>query len=264
MGSRGSNSDSGEAWTSRGWAWEWNTARVGALLEEVRQAVEALPERFDPRIPGAPQRVREVIRWMLDGGRDAADGLRRFELTVNARSRPIEKQWYRDALDAARDAVAATAVWEAWRESSGYNEVEETYYRKWVSQEPRPEPYTDAATRHRAFAKLAKRLDEIGDPTAPNWRPPWRSRLVALRHRLNVASSYVEPDKPRRRTVYVPLKDGELHQLIAEVYADRTARLPPIGLVDYGLQFPAGSRVQCEWRHIDGRTALVAVALAAD
>jgi hypothetical protein len=208
--------------------------------------------------------VGVVDRRLMDAGRDAADTLGRFELTVTGRSRPIEKKWYRDAVRDVRDWLAAMEVFEAWQQSSGYEQVAEEWHRVRVSGEPDPAPYAGVSTRRHLKRERRKTLASIGDPTAPGWRPSWRSRWAAYVRRLKAASGQAEPEKPKRRTVYVPVKGGDLRAVTVEVHADRTARLPEFGLDMHRWQFPPESRVQCEWRPVDDRTALVAVALAPD
>jgi hypothetical protein len=234
-----------------------------SLLDEVKQAVEALPPRFDGSGPHWSC-VAAADRLLLDAGRDMTDALRRFELTVTERSRPIEKEWYRDALTDARDWLAAMDAFETWQASSGFHDVAEAWHQAWVAEDPPPEQHAGAKARRRLLKKLRRRLASVGDPTAPGWHPPWRYRVRAAIERLNVAAGNVAPEKPKRRTVYVPLKGGDLRAVTAEVHADRTAQLPEFGLDMLRWQFPPKSRVQCEWRPVDDRTALVAVALAHD
>ena len=204
--------------------------------DEISAAVARLPERFETSDHETARLVGDMRRKVFDRGRNTNDDFRRFERLVGSRSRAIEKAWYRDAVFATRDWVAAMAVLEAWSESSGYDRYLEELHRAFVSEDPQPEPYIGVAARRRKYKKLGRRLEEIGDPTAPGWRPPWRSRLAAVRHRLAVAAGNEPPEKPHRRTVHVPLKGGELVPVTALVYPDRTAQLP-----EFGREFPAGS-----------------------
>jgi len=113
------------------------------------------------------ERVGVVDRRLMDAGRDAADTLGRFELTVTGRSRPIEKKWYRDAVRDVRDWLAAMEVFEAWQQSSGYEQVAEEWHRVRVSGEPDPAPYAGVSTRRHLKRERRKTLASIGDPTAP-------------------------------------------------------------------------------------------------
>jgi hypothetical protein len=231
------------------------------FLEAVTQALAHVPARLEDCDALEIRRIAKLARRGMDEGRNVADSLRPFQ-TVNERSRPIEREWYRDALENARDWLLGMERFDAWERSSGTFEASSGFYTSRGIDFP-SEAVHVREKQGKQLRKFRKRLEQIGDPTAPGWRPPWRERLAAWRRQLEAAAGQTPAPKPRRETVHVPRKDGDvLYPVTANVFPDRTAILPDHGLQDEVWQFTPGTRVDCELREIDGCPALVAVASA--